>query len=441
MKKLLTVLLALLMVLTLVGCSSKEEAPIVQEQEQQEEVVEPIEEEPIVGGYIEVEDKNLTPELIEMFEKAFEGLDGANYAPVYLDSTQVVAGTNYKFFCDGTKTTNPIIMGTYYAYINKDLQGNVSLLDIEVIEEHEVKEFKPEVDLDIQIKQDITELYFWVVVYDQFDNELSRTTAKYGTIVKDPNGNDVKVKTNTYFHTYVEYGNSNEEVDNGPKKGDIITLNDGKDYRVLKMDGSNAFVLGLFNANGASVKYCSKVETENFGGTIGVKYQGCDIDNYLENTWYAGLASSQSEMYNAIQPKTISQNMYKGLGEPSAVDDFTGVTYKCQNGTNSYTNFLFIGTATVGERHAYILDVSDIYEYYGKNVITTSELMNVFFNKESATSSTYFRSANSSGANNAWAIFSIVSTIFTVYTDRTNFWLQPAFVIDLAADGIEYTIK
>ena len=132
MKKLFKVLLVAFMVFALVGCKSKED--------------------PVVGGYTEVKEKNLTPELIEMFEQAFEGFDGANYAPVYLDSTQVVAGTNYKFFCDGTKTTNPIIMGTYYVYIYKDLQGNVSLLDIEVIEEHEVQKFEPEVKVDTEIK-------------------------------------------------------------------------------------------------------------------------------------------------------------------------------------------------------------------------------------------------------------------------------------------------
>lgn len=134
MKKLLVVLFTVLMAFTLVGCNSKKDEPVV------------------VGGYQEVEDKNLTPELIEMFEKAFEGLDGANYAPVYLDSTQVVAGTNYKFFCDGTKTTNPIIMGTYYVYINKDLEGNVSLLNIETIEEHEAQMFEPEIQLDTELK-------------------------------------------------------------------------------------------------------------------------------------------------------------------------------------------------------------------------------------------------------------------------------------------------
>lgn len=33
-------------------------------------------------------------------------------------------------------------------YINKDLQGNVSLLDIVVVQEDELKKFKSEVKLD-----------------------------------------------------------------------------------------------------------------------------------------------------------------------------------------------------------------------------------------------------------------------------------------------------
>ena len=56
-------------------------------------------------------------------------------SPVTLEATQVVAGTNYKFLANGTKTTNPITSGSYYITIYKDLQGNVKLLDIETIEE------------------------------------------------------------------------------------------------------------------------------------------------------------------------------------------------------------------------------------------------------------------------------------------------------------------
>lgn len=68
-----------------------------------------------------------------------QGLLGASYEQVELVATQVVAGTNYKFLVNGTKTTFPITEGTYYIYINEDLQGNISLLDIEVIEEKKKK--------------------------------------------------------------------------------------------------------------------------------------------------------------------------------------------------------------------------------------------------------------------------------------------------------------
>lgn len=114
MKKILTVLLALLMIMSISGCKQKED---------------------LVGGYNEVQDKTITPELKEIFDKALDGLVGASYEPIELVSTQVVAGTNYKFKASGTKTTNPPVKGTYYIYIYEDLQGNVELKDIEVIEE------------------------------------------------------------------------------------------------------------------------------------------------------------------------------------------------------------------------------------------------------------------------------------------------------------------
>ena len=177
MKKLLAILLTLLMIFTLFGCNSKEDTPIVNEPEQQEEVVEPInEDEPIVGGFVDAEDKTITDELKDIFNKALDGLTGAKYEPVELVATQVVAGTNYKFLANGTKTTNPITKGTYYITIYKDLQGNIELKDIEVIEEKQ-EQVKEEVN-----KQDITQMSFWVVFYDQYGNELQREALKYGTV-------------------------------------------------------------------------------------------------------------------------------------------------------------------------------------------------------------------------------------------------------------------
>ena len=245
MKKLLTVLFTLLVIFTLVGCNDKKEEPVVDE--------------PIVGGYTEAEDKNLTPELIEMFEKALDGLMGANYTPVMLEATQVVAGTNYKFKADGTKTTNPMIMGTYYVYIYKDLQGNVSLLDIEVIEEHEVQKFEPEVKLDTEIKQDVTQMDFWVVFYDQYGNELQREALRYGTVPEYkswlPEGfekwvykntqKDVEtlkaITRNTYYqavcHPVKHKDKNNHSVDSDQETG----IN----YLYIKNIGSTPTIIGM----------------------------------------------------------------------------------------------------------------------------------------------------------------------------------------------------
>lgn len=200
MKKKLLMLLTILLVLTLVGCNSNKNKqdnisvePIDNVEVQEETPVEPINDESMLGGFVDVEDGTLTDELKDIFNKALDGFLGATYEPVELVATQVVAGTNYKFLANGTKTTNPITKGSYYVIIYKDLEGNIELKNIETIEE------KQETKIDPSIYS------YWVVVYDQFGNEISRTIAKYGTIVEDPNGKDVKVLTNTYFHTYVDY--------------------------------------------------------------------------------------------------------------------------------------------------------------------------------------------------------------------------------------------
>lgn len=90
MKKLLSFLLVLLM---LVGCSLKQEPEV--EEPTIEEPVGPVE--PVAGGW------KINAELPEMndaiFDKARQGIDGASYSPLFILGTQVVAGTNYEYFC------------------------------------------------------------------------------------------------------------------------------------------------------------------------------------------------------------------------------------------------------------------------------------------------------------------------------------------------------
>ena len=95
MKKLLVALLVLLM---LVGCSTKEEPktdePVVEEPEI-EEPVGPVGS--VAGGW------TINAELPEMndaiFDVARQGLDGASYSPLFVLGTQLVAGTNYQYLC------------------------------------------------------------------------------------------------------------------------------------------------------------------------------------------------------------------------------------------------------------------------------------------------------------------------------------------------------
>lgn len=68
----------------------------------------------------------------DVFKKAAGQLIGVNYQPLAV-STQVVSGTNYKFFCNATPVypnaiTKPVMI-TIYA----QLDGTVHLLEIKEI--------------------------------------------------------------------------------------------------------------------------------------------------------------------------------------------------------------------------------------------------------------------------------------------------------------------
>ena len=267
MKKFISIVLSMFMILSLVSCGNKntEEPTIIEETE----VVEPINEEPIVGGYIEVEDGTITPELNGIFTSAMQGLTGGNYEAQELIATQVVSGTNYKFLAEGTKTTCPITKGTYYIYINEDLQGNISLLDIEVIEEKQE-------EVNNNNTQNIEDMSFWVVFYDSNNNELQRTIEKYGTtpVYKKalPQGfiswdKELKpITTNTYIHANVYNGGQGIKQIIHDTEYEILAINqvftisnvleNGKlsveDDDVVSICGGNSFIT---NKDGSTIVY------------------------------------------------------------------------------------------------------------------------------------------------------------------------------------------
>ena len=274
MRKIITLILTLLMIFTLVGCNSnKNESTVVEESEQQEVVEEPAkEEETIAGGFVEVEDGTLTDELIELFNKALEGLLGAKYEPVELVATQVVAGTNYKFLANGTKTTNPITKGTYYITVYKDLEGNVELLDIETIEE---KQEESSDNNTVNNTEDVTKMAFWVVFYDEYDNELQREALMYGSTPKykgylpegfvkwtyKKTGNDVNtfvpITTNTYFKAVCNHVPTPSNLTPEPTPTPEPACENTSTYliRITSSEGSGSYKYDVYKFNSSNNSY------------------------------------------------------------------------------------------------------------------------------------------------------------------------------------------
>ena len=88
--------------------------------------------EEIDGGWeIPVTEANaLTEEAQAAFDKATEKLMGANYTPVALLATQIVAGTNYCILCQATAVVPDAKPYWTLLYLYADLEGNVEILNI-----------------------------------------------------------------------------------------------------------------------------------------------------------------------------------------------------------------------------------------------------------------------------------------------------------------------
>ena len=88
--------------------------------------------EPMVGGWENVphEAAELPADVQAAFDQAIEGLDDAEYVPVALLSTQVVAGMNYCVLCQ-TTPVKPGAAGSWaLVYIYADLQGNARITNV-----------------------------------------------------------------------------------------------------------------------------------------------------------------------------------------------------------------------------------------------------------------------------------------------------------------------
>ena len=85
------------------------------------------------GGWQATKYFAISEESGAVLDKALEGLTGAEYEPVALLATQVVAGKNYCFLCRKTLTTPGAEPSYAYIYVYEDLEGTATILEIQDI--------------------------------------------------------------------------------------------------------------------------------------------------------------------------------------------------------------------------------------------------------------------------------------------------------------------
>ena len=213
-----------------------------------------------------------------------------------------------------------------------------------------------------------------------------------------------------------------------PSKGDIISMNvDGsnKQFRVLKVDGSNVEVVMMTNAS----------DTQVFDTSSQV-YAGSALDIYLNSTWYETLTPTAK---TAIVDKTFTQDSW--YSDNSGNPDYSGYCGTTKPGTSFYT--ISLGSATFGSsitRHVYALSVQDVLDYVRDRNITDGQLQNynlwkMFWNDEVQHTGlmNYFwlRSALASSASDACRMNGYNGRVDHSGSTYT-YGVRPAFTIDLS---------
>lgn len=227
--------------------------------------------------------------------------------------------------------------------------------------------------------------------------------------------------------TMPTYGGSLRSM---PVKGDLIII-ENKQYRVLKIDGSVAEVLAMYDANG-SIKF-------DTNSSYGNRYAGKNIDTYCNSTFYNGLSST---MKSAIVDKTFTQDAWQWDERPTASHYYTG-----KYGSSAY--YLRLTNATFGTsitRHCYCISVQDVLDY-----LETTTTMGIFDTTLTDTNiwKLFWNATTSQSGKHIWlrsASASIYFGVLFVYGDngslhngdvRLAFAARPAFQIDLSK--IEFT--
>ena len=81
------------------------------------------------GGWVETQTPEMTDKANKALEKACETLTGAEYTPIALLATQLVAGTNYRILCESKPSVPNAESGYVIVTVYADLEGNAEITD------------------------------------------------------------------------------------------------------------------------------------------------------------------------------------------------------------------------------------------------------------------------------------------------------------------------
>ena len=197
-------------------------------------------------------------------------------------------------------------------------------------------------------------------------------------------------------------------------KGSLVNLdldgNGNKQYRVIKCNGNVAQVMAMYDTL-TSEWNANASKTTTMGTLTVAKYDGSDIDIYLNTTWYNTLTSATKA---AIVPENVVCDAwyYNNTGDP----DYTGTYGSSVPGTSNYTISKYAGgTLNIGNRNVFALGVQDVIDYLNDSSIqvdTTAILRNVniwkmFWNDEVSHSGKYLwlRSSIADYSDLAWYVY------------------------------------
>lgn len=248
------------------------------------------------------------------------------------------------------------------------------------------------------------------------DQGWSATNIAYQTIILS---SDQKV-SQEFYDNYITTGALVKQA----TKGDIITIED-KQYRILKMNGTVAEVVAMYDAT----------SSQKFGSSQ--TYANSNLDTYCNTTFYNSLSST---MQTAIVAKTLQQDKWSRVDGTSGGTGTT-IYQGVYQSTNNYR--LGLVNATFGSsisRKCYALSVSDVLDYLAvttsmstaDTTLISENVWKMFWNQTTTQDNTvWLRTAYDNEAILAFRVNASRGDLDT-YFYGTDFAVRPAFQIDLS---------